>query len=97
MLKKDPKRVSAAANGMKVRVDARRVVAWRSGGRMLRKLKRSYYTKCAPREVNMDRLVNESDLVDKDFFLRVSTRIRSRGKCIINQLSCCVSVHTAKR
>ena len=43
MLKKDPKQVSAAANGMKVRMDARRVAAWRSGGRMLRKLGRNFY------------------------------------------------------
>lgn len=67
MLKKDPKRVSAAANGMKVRMDARRVAAWRSGGRMLRKLERNYFTKCALREVNMEGLVNECDLVEEDF------------------------------
>lgn len=68
ILKKDPKRVSAAPNGMKVRMDARRVADWRSGGRMLRKLERNYFTKCAPREVNVEGLVNECDLLTKIFF-----------------------------
>lgn len=47
MLRKDPKRVSAAVSGRKVRMDARRDADWRSGGRMLRKLESNYCTICA--------------------------------------------------
>lgn len=70
ILKKDPRWVSAAPNGMKVRMDARRVADWRSGGRMLRKLERNYFTKCTPREVNVEGLVNECELLTKIFLTR---------------------------
>lgn len=69
MLKKDPKWVSAVVSGMKVRMDARRVADWRSGGRILRKLERKYCAKCALREVNMKGMVNECDLLTKKFLL----------------------------
>lgn len=59
MLRKDPKRDSATVNGLTVRMDARRVVDWKSGRCILRKLETKYCTKCAMREEKMKRMVNE--------------------------------------
>lgn len=65
MLRKDPKRVSAAVDGLKVQMDARRVADWRSGRRILRKLETNYCTKCAMRKVKMKGMVNKCEIVDE--------------------------------
>lgn len=74
MLKKDPKRVSAAVNGTKMRMVARRVADWRSGGRILRKLESNCCTKYALREANMKGQLDECDLLTKNFFVSLYAR-----------------------
>lgn len=85
MLRNDPKRVSAAVNGLTVRMDARRVADWRSGRRILRKLENNYCTKCAMRKVKMKGMVNELGrvrTVDEEFLIHTCQQyegVRSRG------------------